>query len=450
MFEMKAVRFLHVCLFTMLAACQNVRDDRSGSAAGEAKLNFLIILVDDLGPEQLGCYGSATNHTPHIDKLAEAGMRFRTAYATPICTPSRVLLMTGRYGFRTGWLNFTGRKGSPTVANPDYNLGREEKTFAHLLKDNGYRTGLMGRWLSVGNEHKQIPDAGFSDYQIWGIWGQKLPPGVRHTGAWEREGVVTARYWHPAIIRDGKYVPTQPDDYGPDLMVEYGKNFLRRHKDKPFMLFYPMILVHDPYPPVPDLENPGARRKGDLKSFVEYTDHLTGQLLDELDALGLRESTVVIFAGDNGTMRQGKGTPTEKGARVPLIIRNPKHVKKGVVSDELTDFSDVFPTLMAFAGVSMPEGIDFDGKSLVRALAGSTEEHRPWIYSYFIEGQVLRDKRWLLEDGRFYDCGSDRDGRGYADVTASTDPDVVAARVRLEGILAPLAARPSQLLEKTK
>lgn len=418
----------------------------SSFAQGPERPNFLIILVDDLGPEQLGTYGNTVNKTPAIDRLAREGMQFRTAYATPICTPSRALLMSGKYGFRTGWLNFTGRRGSPTVTDPDYNLGRAETTFAQVLRDNGYATGLMGRWLSLGHEEIHVPDAGFDEYQVWGIWGQKLPPGVTHEGAWERSGRVTSRYWHPCIIRDGKYVPTNESDYAPDMMVSYGEDFLRRHRDEPFLLFYSMILVHDPYPPVPDLKRTGQKKEGNLGSFVEYADHLVGRLLRAVDDLGLRRNTIVIFAGDNGTRKDGKGTPTEKGARVPFVIRNPDRVAAGVVSDELTDFSDVFPTLLEYAGVPLPENLTLDGTSLVSTLRGSSEEHRPWIYSYFIDGQILRDKRWLYEQGRFYDCGDNRDGEGYIDVSDSTDPEVLAMKEEFKKVLAEFEAKPEQLI----
>ena len=432
---MKAVLTLLLVLTLSAAGIAQREEDRP---------NFLIILVDDLGPEQLACYGSKENSTPNIDRLAREGTLFRTAYATPICTPSRALLMSGRYGYQTGWLNFTGRKGSPTATDPNYNFGRAERTFAHVLRDNGYHTGLAGRWLSVGNEHVQIPDAGFTEYQVWGIWGQKLPPGVKHTGEWERKDRVTSRFWHPCIIRDGQYVETRENDYGPDLMLTYCKDFLRRHRDDSFLLFYPMILVHDPYPPVPDLKNPGQRKTGNLKNFVEYTDYITGELMLTIDDLGLRENTIVIFAGDNGTVKAGKGTPTEMGARVPLIVRSPGRVKGGMVSEELTDFSDVFPTLLDFAGIPLPGDFSLDGKSLVSTLV-SGQEHRPWIYSYFIDGQVLRDKRWLYQEGRFFDCGSNRDGVGYVDVTESVDPEVLEMKNRFGRLLEKFAAKESQL-----
>jgi arylsulfatase A len=427
----KAVAAL-ACLLLVMAMPNGLAAESTNSRPP----NFVFILVDDLGPEQLGCYGNPTVKTPNIDRLASEGMRFKTCYTAPVCSPSRVLLLTGRYGFRTGWRNFTGRPGSPTATDPGYDLGTAEKTFAHVLKANGYRTGLAGRWLECGNEHKQILSAGFDDYIIWAIWGNKLPEGVTHTGAWEnRERQVTSRFWNPCLIRDGKYVPTGTNDYAPDLILDYCREFLRANRSRPFVLYYPMILVHSPFDPVPDLANPGKRKDGNLKEFVEHADHLVGRLIQELDQLGLRSNTVVFFAGDNGTAGQGKSTPTEKGARVPFIVRCPDTVKSKIVTDALTDFSDVFPTLLDFAGIPMPEKITFDGQSLRPVLLGQQDEHRPWIYSYFRNAHVIRNNRWLLEgDGRLFDCGDDRDGN-YTDVTAKDDPEVLAAQKTFEWIL---------------
>lgn len=411
--------------------------------AATEKPNFVVILADDLGAGELACYGNKTHKTLNLDALAREGMRFRTCYATPVCSPSRVLLLTGRYGFRTGWFNFTGRWGSPTYSNPGYDLGKSETTFAHLLKKAGYVTGLAGRWLEYGHEHIYIPNAGFDEYFIWAIHGDKLPPGVTHTGAWQnREKNTTSRYWHPCLIRDGHYVPTQPDDYGPDLINEFCLDFLRRHRNRPFLLLYPMVLVHSPYQPVPDRANRGQKKPGNLQTYVEYMDHLVGRLLRELDALGLSKNTVVIFAGDNGTEGAGKNTATERGARVPFIVRAPGLVKARAVSDELTDFSDVLPTLAELAGAPLPKDVTFDGRSLVPTFRGEPGTHREWIFSYLRHLRVLRDKRWLLEgDGKFYDCGANRDGN-YKDVTDSTDTEVVAARKRFDEILQKLPAGP--------
>ena len=242
-------------------------------------------------------------------------------------------------------------------------------------------------------------------------------------------------------MENGKYLPTTPDDFGPDLFNDYVIDYARRHKDAPFFIYYTSVLTHQPRVETPDPTRPGARWPAGLKSNLEYLDHLMGKLLASLKADGLDENTVVIFVGDNGTGGDGKGTATELGARVPFIVRGPG-VKRGVVSRALGDVTDILPTLAEFAGAELPEGHTFDGKSLGPVLRGETERHRDWIYAHYDDGRVLRDPRWLLEIAagggkeRFFDCGDSRDGTGYQDVTDSTDPEVIAARQRFAAILA--------------
>lgn len=409
---------------------------RSRAEAEEVRPpNFLVIMADDLGAKELGCYGHPRHRTPMLDRLAREGMRFETCWATPLCSPTRVLLMTGRYGFRTGWLNLIGRPMAPAPGDPDYDLGAVQITFADLLKQKGYQTALAGKWQLPGEGDGLVRDTGFDEYLIW-AYKHNLPPGVVHTGAWEgKKGEKTARYWHPCLVQNGKYRPTRPTDYGPDLHADFVIDFMRRNRDQPFLVYCPMCPVHAPWDPTPDLDNPGKKTKGGLQANVEYLDDLVGRLVAAVDELGLRERTLILFTGDNGTGRDGKGTVTERGARVPLIARG-LETKQGVVSRELVDLSDVFPTLAELAGASLPTDRVIDGKSLAGTLRGDPAPHREWIFSYLTDRRMLRDQRWLLEgDGRFFDCGEHRDGTGYLDVTHRTDPEVVAAKARFAAIL---------------
>jgi hypothetical protein len=165
-----------------------------------------------------------------------------------------------------------------------------------------------------------------------------------------------------------------------------------------------------------------------------------GNLVQAIDDAGIGENTLFVFIGDNGTAGSGKGTVTELGARVPLIVRCPGTVKRGVVSPELANGADIFPTLVELAGSSLPSGHMIDGKSLLPTLRGESAAHRPWLFSYLGTGRILRTDRWLLEDEgngtiRFIDCGDSRDGSGYRDVTGSSDGEATAARKELETIL---------------
>ena len=419
--------------------------------AADRPLNFVVILADDLGAKALGCYGNSDHKTPNLDALAAGGVRFETCYATPICSPSRVQIMTGRYGVRTGWYNLIDRPYSPPRTSPQFDIGSAQFTFADLLKTKGYATALAGKWQLSGTLPTLVNDCGFDEYRIW-AYTENLPEGVTHTGGYQKNGKTTSRYWHPSILTNGRYTPTSPSDYGPDLFSAFLVDFMSRNKDKPFLAYYPTPLTHDPHDPTPDPAKPGEKTAAGFKSNLEYLDHQVGQLVAELERLGLRENTVVLFTGDNGTGGDGKGRSTELGARVPMIVNCPGVVKAGVVSDQLVDLSDVFPTLGELAGgAAPPSGHAIDGKSFAPVLRGETAKGRDWIFSAVRNERVLRDKRWLLEgDGRFFDCGDRRDGVGYRDVTHSTEPEVVAARQRFDAILKDLPAPPAEDMEKSR
>jgi arylsulfatase A len=403
-------------------------------------LNFIVLLADDLGAKELGCYGNKEIKTPNLDRLAAEGTRFETCYATPLCSPTRVLLMTGQYGFRTGWFSLIGRPYSPQPSSPEYEIGKKV-TFAKVLKTRGYATAMAGKWQLPGEHPNLIRECGFDEYRMW-AYTHNVPKGEKHTGAFEdRKGTKTSRYWNPCIVENGKYLPTKPDDYGPDLFNDFVIDFVKRHKAEPFCVYYTSVLTHSPHVETPDPKNPGKRLSGGLKSNLEYLDHLVGKLGDTIDQLGLKERTVIIFVGDNGTGGDGKGTVTELGARVPFIVRCPGTVKNGVVSRGLTDVSDIFPTLTDFAGAKVPKNHTLDGKSLAPLLRGETTKHRDWIFSYLGPGKILRDERWLLElddkrgKERFFDCGERHDGTGYKDVSDSNEKEVAQARERFEKLL---------------
>jgi arylsulfatase A-like enzyme len=416
------------------------------ASAAERKPNFVIVLADDIGAKELACYGNKQHATPRLDKLAREGVRFETCWATPLCTPTRVMLMTGQYAFHSGYFQMFGSPYSPDVGSPEREIG-DKLTFADVLKAQGYATGMAGKWQLSGEHPTLIHDCGFDTYRMW-AYTHNLPAGVKHTGRYEgAEGATggrTARYWHPCIVENGKYLPTKPDDYGPDLFNAFAIDFIRTHKDKPFCFYYTMPLTHGPHEETPDIAHPGKRLPKGYKTNVEYLDYLMGQLLDAIDAEGLRENTVFIFVGDNGTAGSGKGTVTELGVRVPLIVRWPGQFSQNAVSLELASVADIFPTVAELAGGSVPKDHPIDGRSLVPMLRGEKTRHREWLFSYLGPGRILRDERWLMEipnpngPERFFDCGTARDGTGYKDVTNSTDPTVAAASVRFHRLLADL------------
>ena len=418
------------------------------AAPSVTRPNLIVIMADDLGAGELGCYGHPSHRTPHLDALARTGVRFETAYTSPVCHPTRFTLMTGQYGFRTGVLNFSGMRAGPPRKHEGADNIANHVTFAQVLKQAGYATALAGKWQLSGAWPNVVRETGFDEHCIWGF-REHFSPEDREKA--QAAGInFRSRYWRPSIQRNGRWVPTNEDDYGPDIFAAFLIDFIKRPRTGPFFIYYPMALTHGPHLPTPDTYRPGMDRERSNRTHfaanVEYADKLIGRLLRSLEEAGLRQNTVILFTGDNGTGGEGKSTATEKGARVPLIVNGPDRVKpRGAVS-ALADTSDVFPTLMELAGAVVPSSHVVDGRSLAPFLRGERETTREWIFAYQADRRVLRTERWLLEDnsprhpGRLFDCGTSRDGTGYCDVTASLDPEVLAAREYFERLLHGLPA----------
>ncbi len=402
--------------------------------------NVILILADDLGAKELGCYGSTQHKTPNLDRMAAEGVRFDTFYAMPLCTPTRVALMTGQYGFHNGFLGMQNKAFTPLPSSPQRNIANHF-THAKLMKSRGYATAQAGKWQLSGEHPTLIHECGFDEYRMW-AYAHNVPQGSKHTANDKYEGS-HPRFWHPSIVQNSKLLPTTADQYGPDLFHEFVLDFTKRHTQEPFFVYYTSVLTHNPHTHTPDPTQPGKHWPASFKSNLEYLDHLMGTLFAGLKEQGLADNTYVIFIGDNGTGNSGKGTVTERGARVPSIVWGPG-VKRGLVSKAVADLTDIMPTLADISGATLPSDRPFDGKSLLPVIRGEQTKHRDWIYSHLDGGRVLRDERWLLElamgprGEKFFDCGTCRDGSEYKDVTHSTDPEVQAARARFANILASL------------
>ncbi|MEM9159690.1 MAG: sulfatase-like hydrolase/transferase [Verrucomicrobiota bacterium] len=378
--------------------------------------NIILIMADDLGYEGLSCYGSASYQTPHLDKLAANGIRFNHCYSQPICTPSRVQIMTGRYNHR----NYQGF---------GY-LDPSEITFGTLMKQAGYATCISGKWQLNGieEEHPGYDDPqrplalGFDSHCLWQL--------TKH----RRDG---ERFANPLVYLDGKALPRDPDLYGPDLFRDHVLDFIEAKKDQPFFIYFPMALVHNPFvptPATPEWKNPENRYKKDNRHFadmISYMDDIVGRIVQKLDTLKLTDNTLILFTGDNGTntaiesrMQDGsvikgdKGETTDGGTRVPLIAHWPAAAPKGLVSDDLIDFSDMLPTIVSAAGGKIPSDRKIDGHSFLPLLAQDENwKPRDWVFCHYWgekgrakEGtrEFIRDQRWkLYADGRFYDIKHD-------------------------------------------
>jgi arylsulfatase A len=368
-----------------------------------AKPNVLIILADDLGVECLSTYGNTSLKTPNIDKLATEGMRFTRCFSNPFCSPSRASLLTGRYPFKNGLTTVLDTK-----EKEDIYLHPEQPSFARQLKQAGYATELVGKWhMSLEHKHNTINELGFDQYQTWRIF--------------DGNDQKTTRYWTPYLIRNGTVIADQiKERYGPDVDLEFHLNFIKANAEKkqPFLAYYSTCLPHFPWEPTPDSKEQGYRertigRKGDPKFFpdmVAYLDKQIGKMLQTLDDLGIADNTIVIFLADNGTDRDlvnewgdgrkiagGKGTMTDRGTHVPLIVRWPGRVKEGSTSEDLIDFSDLLPTLCELTGAARPEA-EIHGRSFAPQLLGKPGNPREWVHIQHQTARQVRNSDYMLDN----------------------------------------------------
>ena len=364
--------------------------------------NIVLIMADDMGYECVSSNGGATYSTPRIDSLAKSGIRFLNGHSQPICTPSRVQIMTGLYNNRN-YIRFGF-------------LDPKATTFGHVLKSAGYKTCIVGKWQLAGGLGAP-GHFGFDEYCLWQL--TRRP----------------SRYANPGLEVNGKLKDYKNGEYGPDLVSDYLCDFIERNKDAPFFAYYPMILPHWPFEPTPDSPDydktfPGAKGVGQMKYFkdmVSYTDKLVGKIVDKLDSLGLREKTLVIFTGDNGTYVKivsnlngakypgGKGSTRDNGTHVPLVASWPGTAPAGKVSDALVDFSDILPTLAETTGAKLPTGEFYEGISLAPLLRGKPFKGRESIYCWYHrnglrgkESQHTRTQDFkLYSTGRYFKVAGD-------------------------------------------
>lgn len=376
----------------------------AGQIASKKRPNIVFIMADDVSCEALSCYGGTTYKTPNIDKLAQTGTRFTHCYSSPVCAPTRVKLLTGRYGFRNykKWGHI-----------PD-----DEITFGHVLKDAGYATALAGKWQMIlqKEDPNHITKMGFEQNCVFG-W---------HEGP---------RYHGPFIYENGKSRAEPNDEYGPVIFCNFITDFIKDNNDKPFLAYYSMCCAHaiSNDLPTPPPVGPNGRYQT-YKELVEYMDKLVGRVVKTLDELGIRESTVILFTGDNGTPGNfitgfengkyiedpiysqakgelfigGKGKLTDAGTRVPLIANWPGITPAGRVCDDLVDFSDFMPTFTELACGELPKDRIIDGKSFVPQIKGQKRKPRKWAYCQWKGKAWVRTQRWkLYRDGRLFDIPKD-------------------------------------------
>lgn len=408
------------------------------ASAAEPRPNVILVMADDLGYETIGANGSTSYKTPTLDRLAASGVRFTQCYVQPLCTPTRVQLMTGKYNVRN-YIDFG-------------NMDPQAVTFGNYFKQAGYATCIAGKW-QLGRDPELPKKYGFDEYCLW--QHTRRPP----------------RYVNAGLEINGVEKDFSSGEYGPDAVNDYALDFIARHKDKSFFLYYPMMLTHAPYQPTPD--SPDYDRKAigenvnrDERHFgemVAYMDKLIGKLATRLDELGLRDNTLLLFVGDNGTgagtrsvmedkvVIGGKGSTTETGMHVPLIASWPGKIASGKVCSDLVDSTDFLPTICAAAGITLSKDAKLDGQSFLPQLRGETGTPRSWIYSWYSpRGEQLREFAFnhhykLYRSGEFFDLAADPAEKKPLTVSSLTGPAAKNATLLQAALDQYKEARPDNL-----
>lgn len=399
------------------------------------KPNIIFILSDDVSPKEYALYEGKIE-SPVIEKMANEGLYFKTAWATPRCIPTRAMLLTGKYAFRTQvYENQINPRGEDGTIKP---LGeRFSNTLGTLMTANEYRTAMIGkiqtgtvqsygfqRWCTTNHgEGNYSLDMRNSDNNVDGI--RVVEKGVHST----------------------------------DALFKYLHDFTAEKAKKPWFVYMPLNLPHSVRNPdnlnkwgppwVPELnenwQKTGKLVQNDFEACVRYIDYKIGLFIDHLKETGQLENTIIIYAGDNGTNKYGKSNPTsEKGPRVPFVVYAPGFFKPMGAIDELVDFTDIIPTCVELAGGTLPTDDVFDGHSFAPLITGQHFTGREWIFTQWNGCRWLRTKQWLIDGrGSFYYCGDERNEwvkGAYKDVTKSTDREVIEARKNMEKTLKTMPA----------
>lgn len=351
------------------------------------KPNIIFILADDLGFAEIGCYGSDNYKTPNIDKLASQGLRFTNAYASPLCGPSRALILTGRYPFRTGATN----QDACALLKPAV-----ETTMPTYFKPAGYVSTMIGKF---GQMDFEPSDWGFDDYLRFegsGIYWNTQAKGKNYLVNREKR-----------ILKDKEYMP--------DVMHNHLVDFMTKNKNTPFFAYYAMSHVHNEILPTPD-------SKPDSKNIyadnVAYMDKLVGKLRLELKKLEISDNTILVFFSDNGTAGERaadatiggkrligqKGSMQEGGSLEPLIVYWPGVTPVGKVSHDLISAPDFLNTFADIMGAPIPKDKILDGQSFNAQLHGKKGNPRSSIFIQLANNYYVRSANWKLNQaGELFD-----------------------------------------------
>jgi arylsulfatase A-like enzyme len=407
----------------------------------------------------VSAYGGENISTPNVDQLAATGMQFSNAYVMPQCTPTRLSFLTGQYPYRHGWVNHWDVPRWGGGAHYDWN---RNPCISMVMKDAGYKSAIAGKWQIT--DFRVQPDAmtdiGFDDYCMWTGGEGNNPPSDE-------------RYWDPYIhTKEGSRI--WEGAYGETVFTDFLIDFMKKHKDEPMFLYYPMVLTHVPLVTTPD-ETDVTTDLDKHKAMVRYTDKVLGKLVQALDDLKIRDNTIIIWTTDNGTdtsitghqngrtIRGAKAQTTEPGLCVPFIVNSPGMVPKGVHTDALIDVTDLLPTFADLGGGTLQEGYTYDGRSFADLILGKSQDsQKTWILgmggkneakltddgvenAYAFRDRVIREKRFKLyvshkkQAEKLVDILADPDEQ--TNLINSSDPDAQAALARMSALISTFPGR---------
>lgn len=370
---------------------------KPSSQQASVRPNFIIILCDNLGYGDLGCFGSKTHHTPHIDRLAGEGTRLTSFYSSsPVCTPSRASLMTGCYAQRVD-MHISDKGGWVLRPVSAKGLNPSEVTIAEILKEQGYATTCLGKW-HLGDQPKFLPTRHGFDYYF----------GIPYS-----EDMVSAHtpLWPPLPLLRNETVVEAPVDLTnmTRRYVQEATVFIRKNRDKPFFLYFAHHLPGSRKVPVVDPQFQGKSSNGHYGDSVEEIDWSVGQIISELKRFGIDDRTLVVLTSDNGTP-PGKGgsnapwggwaySTNEGGMRMPCIVRWPRKVPAGRTCDELCTMMDLLPTFAGLVGAAASQDRIIDGKDiwpLWFGRSGAKSPHMVFYYYMVNQLQAVRSGKWKL------------------------------------------------------
>ncbi|MGM0545401.1 MAG: sulfatase family protein [Bacteroidota bacterium] len=357
--------------------------------------NVVIILTDDMGYADVGAYGAPKIETPEIDDLASQGTKFTDFYVESLCSPTRAALMTGSYAHRTG-------NSGVYWPDSDEGLNPDEITIAEMLNNEGYNTGMVGKW-HLGHRDLFLPTNQGFDYYFGLPFSNDMGPDARPA---------KGPYDPLPVMRNEEVVERGPDQS--QLTKRYTEEAVqfiedKKDEDDPFFLYLAHTMPHVPLYASEEFE--GKSDFGLYGDVIEEIDWSTGQVMDALEEAGVKDNTLVVFLSDNGPwlqkgkdgglatpLRNGKGTSWEGGHRVPAIMSLPGEIPENSTIKEMATVMDLFPTLAHLTGADTPEDRVIDGKNIWPLLTGESEEtpHEVYFYYRLKKLQAVRIGDWKL------------------------------------------------------